>query len=74
MLHIFLEFPRCSGCKESACNAGDVGSIPTSGRFPREGNSNTLQYSSLENLMDRGLWQAIVHGGCKRVRHYLATK
>ena len=74
MLHVFVSFPGGSSCQESACNAGDVGSIPASGRFPGEGNSNTLQYSSLENLMDRGVWQTIVHGGCKRVRHYLATK
>ena len=49
-------------------------SIPTSGGFPREGDSNTLQDSSLENLMDRGVWQAVVHGGCKSARHCLATK
>jgi len=48
--------------KESVCNAGDVGSIPGSGRSPGEENSNPLQYSYLENLMDRGSWQAIVHG------------
>ena len=40
--------------KESACNVGDLGSIPGSGRFPGEGNGNPLQYSCLENLMDRG--------------------
>ena len=48
--------------KESACNAGDVGLIPGSGRSPREGNGNPLQYSCLENPMDRGAWQATVHG------------
>ena len=41
-------------------NAGDVGSIPGSGRSPGEGNGNLLQYSCLENFMDRGAWQAIV--------------
>ena len=44
---------------ESACNAGDLGSIPGS---PREGNGNPLQYSCLEDPMDRGAWQATVHG------------
>ena len=48
--------------KASACNAGDLGSIPGSGRSPGEGNGNPLQYSCLENPMDRGAWQAIVHG------------
>ena len=45
--------------KESACNAGDLGSIPGLGRSPGEGNGNSLQFSCLENLMDRGAWQAI---------------
>ena len=48
--------------KESACNAGDPGSVPESGRSPGEGNGYPLQYSCLENSMDRGAWQAIVHG------------
>ena len=47
--------------KQSTCNAGDVGSIPGSGIFPGEGNGNPLQYSCLENPMDRGVWQATVH-------------
>ena len=42
--------------------AGDLGSIPGSGRSPREGNGNPLQYSCLENPMDRGAWWATVHG------------
>ena len=46
----------------SACNAGDLGSIPGSGRSPGEGNGNPLQYSCLENPMDTGAWQATVHG------------
>ena len=54
-------------------NAEDVGSIPGSGRLSGEGNGNALQYSCLENPMDRGAWQATVHG-VARVRHYLATK
>ena len=47
--------------KESACNAGDLGLIPGSERSPGEGNSNPLQYSCLENPMDRKAWQATVH-------------
>ena len=49
-------------CKESACNEGDRGSIPGSGRSPGEGNGYPLQYSCLRNPTDRGAWQAIVHG------------
>ena len=49
-----------SNGKESACNAG--GSIPGLGRSAREGNGNALQYFCLENSMDRGFWQATVHG------------
>ena len=45
--------------------SGDVGSIPGSGRSPGEGNGNPLQYSSLENSMDREIWQAAVHGVAK---------
>ena len=48
--------------KESAYSAGDPGSIPGSGRSPGKGNSNPPQYSSLENPMDGGTWQATVHG------------
>ena len=48
--------------KASACNAGDPSSIPESGRSPREGNGNPLQYSCLENSMDGGAWWATVHG------------
>jgi len=54
-------FPGDSADEESACYAGDLGSIPGSGRSPGEGNDNPLQYSYLENSMDRGAWQAIVH-------------
>ena len=49
----------------SACNVGDLGSIPGLGRSPGEGNGNPLQYSCLENPMDRGAWWAIVHGVAK---------
>ena len=48
--------------KESACKAGEAGSIPGSGRSPEEGNGNSLQYSCLGNPMDGGAWWAIVHG------------
>ena len=59
--------------KESACNAEDLSSIPESGRSPGVGNGNPLQYSCLQNPMDRGAWQATVHG-VARVRYDLATK
>ena len=49
-------FPGGSEGKASACNAGDLGSIPGSGRSPGEGNGNPLQYSCLENTMDREAW------------------
>ena len=54
-------FPGGSEVKASACNAGDLGSIPGLGRSPGEGNGNPLQYSCLENPMDRGVWWATVH-------------
>ena len=49
-------FPGCSDGKASACNAGDPGSIPGSGRPPGEGNGKILQHSCLENPMDGGAW------------------
>ena len=58
-------FPGDSNSKESACNVGDPGSEPGLGRSPGEGNGNPLQYSCLENLMDRGAWWATVHGVTK---------
>ena len=54
-------FPCSSVGEESACNAGDPGSIPGLGRSSGEGNGNPCQYSCLENLMDRGAWQTTVH-------------
>ena len=60
-----LDFPSGSDFKESACNAGDLGSVPGSERSPGEGNSNPLQYSCLENLTDRGALRATVHGVTK---------
>ena len=65
-------FPYGSVCKESACNAGQPGLIPGLGRSPGEGNGNPLQYSCLENPMDRGDWKASVHG-VARVGHDWAT-
>ena len=65
--------PSSSVSKESASNAGDLGSISGSGRFFGEGNGNPLQYSRLENPMDRGARQATVLG-VSRVRHNIATK
>ena len=55
-------FPGGSDGKESACKAGEPGSIPRLGRSPEEGHGNSLQYSYLENPIDREAWQAIVHG------------
>ena len=55
-------FRYSSDGKESACNAGDLGSLPGLGRSPGEGHDYALQYSFLENSMDRGAWQAIDQG------------
>ena len=60
-----LQYLGDSDGKESACNAGNLGLIPGLGRSPGEGNSYPLQYSGLENSMDRGAWQATVHGVAK---------
>ena len=70
-----MSFPCISVGKESACNARDLGLIPGSGRSPGEEKGNPLQYSFLpgEFPMDRGAWQATVHG-VARVGHDLATK
>ena len=57
-----LGFPGGSDSKESACSAGDPGLIPGSGRSPREGKVYSLQYSCLENSVDRGACQATVRG------------
>ena len=63
-----MGFPGGSDGKESTCNTGDLGSIPGSGRSPEEGNGYPLQYSGLENFMDRGAWWAIAMGS-QRVEH-----
>ena len=60
-----MSFPDGSDGKASACNTGDLGSIPGLGRSPGEGNGNPLQYSCLENPMDGGAWRATVHGVTK---------
>ena len=57
----YMVFPSGSAGKESACNAGDLGLIPGLGRSPAGRHSNALQYSCLENPMDRGAWRATVH-------------
>ena len=60
-----MGFPGDSEGKASACDAGDPGLIPELGRSPGEGNGNPLQYSCLENSMDRGVWWATVYGVAK---------
>ena len=60
-----MGLPGGSDGKTSACNAGNPGLIPGLGRSPGEGNGSPLQCSCLGNLMDRGAWQAIVHGVSK---------
>ena len=64
----YISFPAGSASKESACNAGDLGLIPGLGRSPGEGNGNPLQYSCLENSLDRGAWWATVYGVAKSQR------
>ena len=58
-------FPDSLNSKEYACNAGDPGLIPGSGRSPGEGHGNPLQYSCLENSIDGEVWWATVHGVAK---------
>ena len=60
-----MSLPGGSDDKEIAFNAGDLGSVSGSGRSPAEGNGIPLQYSCLENSMDRGTWWATVHGVTK---------
>ena len=60
-----MDFPGGSEDKESICNAGDLGLIPVTGRSTGEGNGYPLQYSCLENSMDRGAWWATAHGVSK---------
>ena len=56
----YMGFPGDSNCKESTCNAGDLGSVPGLGRSPGGGHGHPLQYSCLENPIDRGAWRATV--------------
>ena len=67
LLEISLGFPSGLDGEETACNAGDLGFIPGSGRFPGEGNGYPLQYSCLGNPVDRGAWQATVYGVAKNL-------
>ena len=60
--------PRGSDGKESAGNVSDAGSVPGSGRFPGEGNGYPLQYSCLENPMDRGAWLSVSTGSQKHIK------
>ena len=62
---IYLGFPDGTVVKSLPANAGDVGSVPGSGRAPDVGNGNPLQYSCLKNSIDREAWQATVHGVAK---------
>ena len=64
-VYVYHKVPRWLTCKESAFGAGDAGSIPGSGRSSEGGHGNPLQYSCLENPMDRGVWWATVHGVAK---------
>ena len=74
-IHTYIPTGGSEG-KPSACNAGDLDSIPGSGRSPGEGNGNPLQYSCLENPMDGGAWWATVCGVAKsqtRLSYFLFT-
>jgi len=62
-----MDFPGVSVVNNPHANAGDVGLIPGSGRYPGQGNDNSLQYSCLRNPMDRGAWQVTVHGVTKEL-------
>ena len=66
-------FPSGSDGKEYACNGEDLGSIPGLQRSPGRGHGNSLQYSCLENPMNREAWWATVHVGCKIAGHNLVT-
>ena len=60
-LSVYIGFPCGLDSKESNCNAGDLGLIPGLGRSPGEGNGNPLQYSCLEDSLNRGAWRATIH-------------
>ena len=69
----YFGFPGVSDGKECACNAGDLGLISGPRRSPGEGNGNPLQFSCLDDPMDRGAWRATIHG-VTRVGYDLASK
>ena len=62
-----MGFPGCSAVKNPPASAGDAGLIPRLGRYPGDRNGNSLQHSCLGNPMDRGAWQATVHGAAKEL-------
>ena len=68
-----LGFPVGSDGKETACNAGDMGSIPGSERSPWRGHGTPLQYYCLENSMNRAVWLATVHGVAKSRTHWATS-
>ena len=72
--HLAKMLPRTLRDTEAPASAGDRGSTPGLGRPPGEGNGNPLQYSCLENPLDRGAWWTAVHEAHKRIRHHLVTK
>ena len=71
-VYTYAGFPGGSDGNESACNPGDLGSIPGLGRYPGEGNGYPLHFC-LENSMDRRTWQATVHGVAKSGTRYMMT-
>ena len=71
---LFACFLGGASGKESTCNIGDMNSNPGSGRSPKERNSNLLQYSCLENSMDKGTWWAKVHGVTKNQTFWACTQ
>ena len=70
---IKLGFPGGSDDKETVCNAGDPGSVPGLGRYPGEGSGYPLQYSCLENSMDRGAWWATVQQAAKSGHNWVTN-
>ena len=74
VFNVYTGFPRGSEVKASACNAGDLGSIPGLGRSPGEGNGNPLQYSCLENPIDGGTWWATVHRVVMKAKFFIYRK
>ena len=73
-IYHYIGLPWGLMVNNSPANTGDVGSTPGSGTSPGEGNGNPFQYFCLGNPVDRGAWQALVHGGHQKIRHDLAAK